>query len=157
MNIYVASDHAGFQLKEHIKLFLRDQMYKVIDVGTDSTKSVNWAEFGAKAAKDVSENFENSIGIIVCGSGIGMSIVSNKFRNIRAALCRDKNDAEMARKHNNANILNLGERTTDFKEAISIVEVFLKTEFEGGRHQERLDYLQNIVEENNLKEKYNVK
>ncbi len=150
MNIYIASDHAGYQLKEHIKLFLNENKYKYIDVGTHSNKSVNWAEYGAKAAKDVSENYKDSIGIVICGSGIGMSIVSNKFKNIRAALCRDKNDAEMARKHNNANILNLGERVTETKDAIAIVKVFLNTEFEGGRHQERLDYLQNVIEENNF-------
>jgi len=151
MNIYMGSDHAGFQLKEAVKSFLREHKHNVIDVGTNSTKSVNWAEFGAKAAKDVSDNYTNSIGIIICGSGIGMSIVSNKFKNIRAALCRDEYDAEMARKHNNANILNLGERVTEVNKAISIVKTFLKTDFEEGRHQERLNYLHNIVEENNFK------
>jgi len=151
MNIYMASDHAGFLLKEEIKTYLRENKYKVIDVGTDSTKSVNWAEFGARAAKDVSDNYDNSIGIIICGSGIGMSIVSNKFKYVRAALCRDEYDAEMARKHNNANILNLGARVTETKKALSIVKKFLKTEFEGGRHQDRLDFLQNMVEDNNFK------
>lgn len=151
MKIFLASDHAGFQLKELIKLFLRDCKYNVIDMGTDSTKSVNWAEFGAKAAKDVSDNYPEAIGVIVCGSGIGMSIVANKFKHVRAALCRDVYDAQMARKHNNANILNLGERVTDTEKAISIVKTFMTTEFEGGRHQERLDYLEKIVEENNFK------
>ena len=80
MNIYIASDHAGYLLKEKIKAYLKENKYTFIDVGTHTVESANWAEYGAKAAKDVSENYTDSIGIIICGSGIGMSIVSNKFK-----------------------------------------------------------------------------
>lgn len=150
MTIYLASDHAGFALKEEVEKYLRDNHYAVEDMGTHSADSVSWAEYGAKAAAKVSEDPENSKGIIICGSGIGMSMVSNKFKNVRAALCHDANAAEMSRKHNNANVLNMGERVTDKDTALKIVHTWLNTEFEGGRHQVRLDHL-NGLEQNNFK------
>jgi len=150
MTVYLASDHAGFRLKEEVAKYLRDNRYEVEDIGTHSADSVSWAEYGAKAAAKVSEDPENSKGIIICGSGIGMSMVSNKFKNVRAALCRDEYDAEMSRKHNNANVLNMGERVTDTDTALKIVHTWLNTEFEGGRHQTRLDHLFKL-EQNNFK------
>lgn len=150
MTVYLASDHAGFRLKEEVGKYLRDNGYAVEDMGTHTADSVSWAEYGAKAAAKVSEDPENSKGIIICGSGIGMSMVSNKFKNVRAALCRDEYDAEMSRKHNNANVLNMGERVTDTDTALKIVRTWLNTGFEGGRHQTRLDHL-NKLEQNNFK------
>jgi ribose 5-phosphate isomerase B len=146
MKLVIASDHAGFALKEQIREFLQEQKFNVKDYGTYSDEAANWAEYGAKAASAVSADPENTVGILVCGSGIGMSIVANKFKNVRAALCHDENDALTARTHNNANILALGARVVDTEKALKIVHVFLHTAFEGGRHQVRLDYLRNDVE-----------
>lgn len=153
MKIYLASDHAGFQLKEEIKKYLLKNKgnFTVQDMGTSSGESVNWAEYGAKAAGQVSKDPENSRGIIVCGSGLGMSMVSNKFKNVRAALCSDEYCAEMSRKHNNANVLNMGARQIAVEKALRIVDIWLNTTFEGGRHQERLDFLHDTVEKNNFK------
>ena len=147
MKLVVAADHAGFALKEQIREFLQEQKFTVKDYGTYSDEAANWAEYGAKAAAAVSADPENTVGILVCGSGIGMSIVANKFKHVRAALCRDENDARTARSHNNANILALGARVTDSTLALRIVDVFLETPFEGGRHQARLDFLSNEVED----------
>jgi ribose 5-phosphate isomerase B len=151
MRIFLASDHAGFDLKEEVKQYLLDKNYDLEDMGTHSADSVNWSEYGAKAARKVSEDPENAKGIIICGSGIGMSMVSNKFKNVRAALCSDEYAAEMSRKHNNANVLNMGARVTDKEKALKIVDTWLNTEFEGGRHQKRLDYLHQTVEKENFK------
>lgn len=152
MKIYLASDHAGFDLKEEIKKHLNERGVSLEDMGTDSPESVNWAEYGAKAAAKVSENPDNAKGIIVCGSGIGMSMVSNKFKNVRAALCNDTYAAEMSRKHNNANVLNMGARVvTEPGKAVEIVDKWLETEFEGGRHQNRIDFMHQNVEANNFK------
>jgi ribose 5-phosphate isomerase B len=151
MKIYLASDHAAFELKEEIKRHLSSLGYTVEDMGTNSAESVKWSEYGAKAAGKVSSDPDNSKGIIICGSGVGMSIVSNKFKNVRAALANDVYSAEMSRKHNNANVLNMGARIVDKDSALKIVDTWLNTEFEGGRHQERLNYLANEVESANFK------
>lgn len=154
MKIYLASDHAGFGLKEIIKKHLAERSvpYEVVeDVGTYSEKPVNWAEFGAKAAHIVSQDPGNSLGILVCGSGIGMSMVANKYKNVRAALCTDTYAAEMSRMHNNANILAIGSRVTATGKALEIVDTWLDTTFEGGRHQKRLDFLHDVVEKENFK------
>jgi len=151
MKIILASDHAGFSLKLHVKKHLEEKGYSVKDMGVFSEDRVNWAEYGAKAASVVSDDPENSMGIIICGSGIGMSIVSNKFKNVRAALCNDEYSAEMSRRHNNSNVLNMGERVVTEELAEKIVEIWLNTPFEGGRHADRLEYISNIVEKNNFK------
>ena len=151
MKIYLASDHAGYKLKMTVKEHLEKKGYSIKDEGTYSEERANWAEFGAKAAKAVSEDPENSLGIIVCGSGIGMSMVSNKFRNVRAALCNDEYSAEMSRKHNNANVLNMGARLISSELAVKIVDIWINTSFEGGRHSERLAFMSDKVEENNFK------
>ena len=153
MKLVIASDHAGFALKEQVREFLQEQGYALKDFGTYSNEAANWAMYGARAAAAVSADPDSTVGILICGSGIGMSIVANKFRHVRAALCRDENDAKTARAHNNANALALGARVTDPSTALRIVDVFLETEFEGGRHQERLDFLSHDVEEGNLKNK----
>ena len=146
MVVVVAADHAGFELKEKIKESLQLQGYGVEDCGVHSLESANWAEYGARAAAKVAADPEHTVGILVCGSGIGMSIVANKFRNVRAALCHDENAARLARSHNDANVLALGARVVDAPTALRIVAVFLQTAFAGGRHQARLDYLRNGVE-----------
>jgi ribose 5-phosphate isomerase B len=144
--LVIAADHAGFELKEKIRENLRLQGYAVDDCGVYSNDAANWVEYGAKAAEKVSVDPENKVGIMICGSGIGMSIVANKFKNVRAALCHDENDARTARSHNDANVLTLGARVVDTEKALQIVHVFLHTVFAGGRHQVRLDYLRNNVE-----------
>ncbi|MCK4766143.1 MAG: ribose 5-phosphate isomerase B [Candidatus Aminicenantes bacterium] len=151
MKIYLASDHAGFRLKEEVKAYLLQKNYDFEDLGTHSEESVNWVEYGAKAAAEVSADPENSRGIILCGSGLGMSMVSNKFKNVRAALCNDEYTAEMSRKHNNANVLNLGGRVIAKERALGIVEIWLNTAFDGGRHEERIKYLHDNVETPNFK------
>lgn len=151
MIIYLASDHAGFELKEKVKKYLLDNHFTIDDVGTYSDEPVSWSEYGAKAARKVSEDPENAKGIIICGSGIGMSMVSNKFKNVRAALCNDLHAAEMSRKHNNANVLNMGARVIDVETALKIVDKWLHTKSEGGRHQKRIDYLHQVVERMNFK------
>lgn len=151
MKLVIAADHAGFALKEKIREYLLLQKYTVEDCGAYSAATANWAEFGARAAAKVSADPENTVGILICGSGIGMSIVANKFKNVRAALCHDENDARTARSHNDANVLTLGARVVDTEKALQIVHVFLHTTFEGGRHQARLDYLRSDVENKILK------
>jgi ribose 5-phosphate isomerase B len=146
--IHIASDHAGFELKEEIKKFLLERQYEVKDHGTCSEESVAWPSFGARAAGEVSKHPDTHRGIIVCGAGIGMSMVCNKFKNVRAALCHDEYAAEMSRKHNNANVLNMGGRAIEMKKALKILEIWLTTEFEGGRHQKRLDLLSEIENKN---------
>ncbi len=131
MKLVIAADHAGFALKEKIREYLQTQKYAVEDCGTFSAEPANWAMFGARAAAAVSADPDNTVGILVCGSGIGMSIVANKFRHVRAALCRDENDAKTARNHNNANVLALGARVTDGEKALRIVDVFLHDGFRG--------------------------
>lgn len=149
-NLVLASDHAGFQLKETIKAALLRQGRRVEDRGTHSPEAANWAEFGAQAAARVASDPEHVVGILVCGSGIGMSIVANKFPGVRAALCHDENAARLARRHNDANVLALGARMVDEATALKIVAAFLETPFEGGRHQVRLDYLRDHVEKKEL-------
>jgi ribose 5-phosphate isomerase B len=151
MKIYLASDHAGFELKETIKNYLLNNQYAVEDVGTHSRDSVNWAEYGARAARLVSENAPDARGILICGSGIGMSMIANKFKEIRAALCHSLYTVEMSRKHNNANILTLGARILKTEDALEMVKVWLETPFEGGRHQDRIGYLQQVIEKQNFK------
>ncbi len=148
--LVLASDHAGFELKEAVKAELLHQGRSVEDYGTHSPEPANWAEYGALAAAEVAADPEHTMGILVCGSGIGMSIVANKFPGVRAALCHDEAAARLARSHNNANVLALGARVVDAATALRIVAVFLETPFEGGRHQVRLDYLRDHVEKKAL-------
>ena len=147
MVLVLASDHAGFALKEEIKESLLRQGRTIDDCGAFSPDPANWAEYGARAAAKVAADPLHAAGILVCGSGIGMSIVANKFPGVRAALCHSEEAARLARRHNDANVLALGARVVDAALALKIVAVFLETEFEGGRHQVRLDYLRDRVEE----------
>ena len=143
MNISLASDHGGFALKEHLKEYLEKQGHTVTDCGTHSTDSCDYPDFGLAAARAVAAG-QCQRGIVVCTTGIGISITANKVRGIRCALCRDLLSAQLTRRHNDANMLALaGGFTGDF-EAEQIVDAFLTTEFEGGRHRRRVEKVMEI-------------
>ena len=136
-NIILASDHAGFKLKEQIKNFLMRKGRKVLDLGTNSTKSVDYPDFAHRLSIKM-KNKNDHFGVLICGSGIGMNIVANKHKYIRAALCYDSKSAKMSRKHNNANVITIGARLTKKNVALKCIDVFLKTNFDGGRHLKRI-------------------
>lgn len=138
MKIAVASDHAGFQLKERVSAALRSAGHDVSDFGTGSEDSVDYPDFAEPAARAVAEN-EAEKAVLVCGSGVGVAIVANKVEGVRAVHAHDAEEAALSRRHNDANVLTLGERTTPAEHAIEIVNSFLSTDFEGGRHQRRVD------------------
>ncbi len=146
MKIVVASDHAGYFLKEKVKDFLIREGHEVIDVGCNSAVSVNYPEYGAKAIKKLLSG-EAERGILICGTGIGMSIVANRFSGIRAALCHDVFLAKMSRLHNDANVLVMGGRIIADGLAIEIVKTFLETPFEGGRHEKRIKMIEELAKE----------
>ena len=135
--IFISSDHAGFNLKEQIKKkFSKKFLFQ--DLGTDnSKKSVNYPDYAHKLSKKVSNN-SNNIGILVCGSGMGMSMAANKHKKIRAAVCYSVKNAKLSRLHNNANIITLGSRLIKKNTAFKCIEVFINTKFEGGRHKNRV-------------------
>ena len=141
MRIVIGCDHAGYDMKEKVKDYLINKNFNIIDVGTDSNKSVNYPSFGHEIGKKVVENKVYK-GIAICGSGIGISIAANKIKGIRAALCTSVEHAEMSRKHNDANILALGSRMTSEKDIFNIVDVWLSTEFEAGRHLDRVNMIE---------------
>ena len=141
VKIAVGSDHGGFVLKGQIAEYLKEKGYEVTDCGTYSTDSCDYPVYAKAVAKLVSTN-DAEKGILVCGSGIGVSIAANKVKGVRAALCHEPYSAMLSRLHNNANVLCLGERITGRDLAIDIVDRWLSTEYEGGRHQKRLDMLE---------------
>ena len=144
--IAIGSDHGGFELKEAIKNLLLERKIPLEDLGTDNGNSVDYPDFGEKVARLVSSGAAEK-GVLVCGTGIGMSIVANKFPGVRAALVTDAFMAKMAKQHNNANILVLGGRVIDEKEAREMVATWLDSPFEGGRHQCRLDKIAELEKE----------
>ena len=135
--VILASAHAGFELKEAIKIFLLKKRRKVLDLGTSNNKSVDYPDFAHSLSKKINTK-KNSIGILVCGSGTGMTMTANKHKNIRAALCYDIKSAKLSRQHNNANVITMGARLIKTSTAIKCVSTFLKTKFDGGRHLKRL-------------------
>ena len=135
--IILASDHAGFELKENIKKYLTKKRKKVLDLGTKNTNSVDYPDFAHLLSKRIKKN-KNQVGILVCGSGIGMSITANRHKSIRAALCYDIKSTKLSRLHNDANVMTIGSRLTKRKIALKCVNIFLKTTFEGGRHLRRI-------------------
>ena len=137
MTIVVGSDHAGFEHKEALKAMLVDEGYTVVDVGAHSSDRVDYPDFGVDAARLVA-NGSADYGVLVCGSGIGISIAANKIKGIRAANVTSVEMAQLSRQHNNANMVAVGERLTSLDEAKEIVKAFLSTEFEGGRHTGRV-------------------
>lgn len=138
--IGVGSDHAGVNLKNKIAEFLKEKGYEVTDYGTNSTVSCDYPVYAKAVAKSVA-NGENERGIICCGSGIGVSIAANKVKGVRAVLAHEPYSAMLSRLHNDANVLCLGERITGESLALDIVETWLHSEYEGGRHQRRVDML----------------
>jgi len=142
----IGADHAGYEAKETIKEYLQEKMIEVKDFGTFSKESCHYPIFAEKVSRSVALG-ESEKGILVCGSGIGMSIAANKIKGIRAALCYEPLLAEMARKHNDANVLCLGARFSGAETIKKIIDVFLKTEFEGGRHAERVKLISDIENE----------
>ena len=142
--IAIASDHGGYALKEHIKAYLTAQGKSVKDFGTDSLASCDYPVFGRAAAEAVASG-ECETGIVICTTGIGISISANKVKGVRCALCSEPWSAEMTRRHNNANVLALGAGVTGPKVAERMVEIFLNTEFEGGRHERRTNQLDAIT------------
>ncbi len=135
--ISLASDHAGFVLKEIIKKKLIKNKVKVFDLGPNNKDSVDYPDYAKKVARNISSKRTN-MGILVCGSGTGMAMSANKFRKIRAAVCYNSASTRLSRTHNNANILALGSRLTKKREAMKLVNIFLSTKFEGGRHLRRI-------------------
>lgn len=137
--IAIGCDHAGIELKKIICDTLANRFIRFTNFGTNDSKSVDYPDFAKQVAEFVQQDPDNHIGILICGTGIGMSIVANRYSNIRAAVCYSVYTTEMSRKHNNANIMCIGSRTTTSEIAKSLIEIFLSTNFEGGRHQSRLD------------------
>jgi len=143
VNIIIGADHAGYALKEAVKDALSAAGCRLVDAGTRGEESVDYPDYGVLAAEGVSSGrFER--GILVCGSGVGMAIVANKFPGVRAALCLDEETARLSRQHNDSNVLVLAGRKTDPDTAGRIVRAWLETPFEGGRHQKRLDKIREL-------------
>ena len=138
--IAIGSDHGGFELKEMIAGLLESMDYRVLDLGTNSTESVDYPEYGKKCAEAVVSG-QADRGIVCCGSGIGISIAANKVKGIRCALCTSVEMAELSRRHNDANMLALGGRTTEITLALNIVKKWLVTPFDGDRHERRVNML----------------
>ena len=134
--IFIASDHAGYNLKQRI-ISKYSKSKKIIDLGPNNKNPVDYPDFAKKLSKKIASN-KGAFGILICGSGIGMSIVANKTKNIRAALCYSRRNTKLSRLHNNANIITLGERLIDKNKAFSLINIFLSTKFEGGRHLRRV-------------------
>ena len=135
--IFISSDHAGFKLKEAIKSYLSNKKLSFTDMGPYNDSRVDYPDFAHKVAKRVKLN-KNNVGILVCGSGMGMNIAANKHKNIRAAQCFNLKSTKLSRLHNDANIITLGSRLLTKKSALSCVGAFLNTNFEGGRHSKRI-------------------
>ena len=135
--LILASDHAGFKLKEEIKKFLVKKRKKVVDLGAYNTKSVDYPDFAHRLSNKIKKN-NNQFGILVCGSGVGMSIAANKHKNVRAALCYNIKSTKLSRQHNDANVMAIGSRLTNKETALKCVNLFLKTKFKGGRHLRRI-------------------
>ena len=138
MKIAIASDHGGFELKGVLIDYLTGKGFEMINLGTDTPDSVDYSDYAEKCAEKVLSK-DVDFGIVVCGTGIGISIAANKINGIRCALCHSPETAALAKQHNNANIISLGGRTTSDDLAKKIVDAFIEAEFEGGRHQRRVD------------------
>ena len=135
--VILASDHAGFKLKEEIKKFLIKKREEVLDLGTKNTNSVDYPDYAHLLSKKITNN-KNQFGILICGSGTGMSMAANKHKNVRAALCYNIKSTKLSRLHNNANVMTLGSRLIKKSVALKCVNTFLKTDFNGGRHKRRV-------------------
>ena len=136
-NIFISCDHGGFHLKEQIIQYLLKKSFKIIDLGTNTSSSVDYPDYSEALVNEIRNNL-NYLGILLCGTGIGMSIAANRYAHIRAALCTNEDMAKLSRQHNDANVLVLGGRTTTLNSAKKIIDAFITTEFEKGRHIQRL-------------------
>ncbi len=145
MKLAIGCDHGGFELKEAVRAYLEERQIPYEDFGAYSTDSVDYAPIAAKAARYVASG-QADCGVLICSTGIGISIAANKVKGIRAALCTNEFCAEMTRRHNNANILCMGGKVVDSATARKLVDIFLNTPFEGGRHQRRIDQIAQIEE-----------
>ena len=143
MKIAIGSDHAGYELRQHIQQWLEARSIEVFDVGTHDKTSVDYPVFAGLVTQAI-QSKECEQGVLICGSGIGMSIAANRAEGIRAALCREELSAKMARRHNDANVLVLGERFTGLSMAEAILDAWLESSFEGGRHQRRVDLIEEV-------------
>ena len=146
MKIALGADHAGFELKQKVRAHLEEEGHQVNDVGTTNTDSVDYPDFARKVAHEVAAE-RADYGVLVCGSGIGMSITANKVAGIRAANVSDEQDARLSREHNNANVLAIGARIIGEEKAMKLVDIFLNTSFAGGRHERRVEKIAKIEEE----------
>ncbi len=144
LKVFIASDHAGLNLKNFVKDYIQAKQYDVVDLGTDVLDSVDYPDFGYMLAEQMKQN-SDALGILVCGTGIGIAIAANRYAHIRAAACRSSTDARLTRAHNNANVVCLGERTTGTEVAKDIIDTFFATKFEEGRHVQRVEKLSNPV------------
>jgi ribose 5-phosphate isomerase B len=145
MNIVIGSDHAAYNEKQKLMDYLKDNGHEVMDVGPDSDARCNYPDFAISVAKEVVKN--HRVGILLCGSGIGVSMVANRFAKVRAALCRTAHEAQLSRAHNNSNILCLGARINSFEQIIEISCAWLAAEFEKGRHTDRVALFNDLGQE----------
>ena len=146
MKIAVGNDHIGVALKEHISRYLTEKGYEIVNFGTDSTERTDYPIYGKRVAEAVVRG-ECAFGILICGTGVGISLAANKVNGIRAVVCSEPYSAKLAREHNNANIVAFGARVIGEATAEMIVDAFLSAEYEGGRHQRRIDMISAIEEE----------
>lgn len=140
MKIALASDHAGLEMKDFILSYIKNKQIDVLDLGTNDTQSVDYPVFADKLCQAILDK-QADLGVLVCGTGIGISIRANRYKGIRAALLYSDEVAEMTKKHNNANVIVFGGRTMNKEDVAKRIDIFLNTEFEGGRHQKRIDML----------------
>ncbi len=147
MKIAIAADHGGFELKNSMVEYIKELGYEVNDFGTDSADSVDYPDYARKVCEDI-QNEKSDLGILICGTGIGMSLAANKFSGIRAACVSDVYSAKMSRNHNNANVLCFGARVVGDEVAKLLIKTFLENEFEGGRHERRVNKIMDIEKEN---------
>jgi ribose 5-phosphate isomerase B len=142
--IYIGADSAGYELKSEVIPYLLERGYEVVDCGTDSTASCHYPDFAGAVCENVKKELDTSFGILICGTGIGMSMCANKYKGIRAAVCSDTYSAKMTRQHNDANVLCIGARVIGSCLALDIVDAFLSNGFEGGRHAVRVEMMMEI-------------
>lgn len=147
MKIAIASDHGGFELKDSMVEYIKSLGNEVMDLGTNSADSVDYPDYAKKVCEEIQQG-NSDLGILICGTGIGMSLAANKFEGIRAACVSDVYSAKMSRNHNNANVLCIGARVIGDEVAKLIIKTFLENEFEAGRHQRRVDKIMAIEKEN---------
>ena len=140
--ILIASDHAGFEYKEKVREYLKSQGYECFDLGTYSNESVDYPVFANKLCDELLKT-DNAKGILICGTGIGMSIAANRHKGVRACVCWSEETARLAREHNDCNVLCLGARFLDYELVLEMIKIYLETDFLGGKHKRRIDYLDN--------------